>query len=299
LATPFLLGREAVILEQIEAMELPVNEFNIINIHDNDNVKKYAKTYANARERKGITMKRALRHIGDNANYQAAAMVLHGDADTMISGEEQHYPNALKPVLKVLSHTQEDRTLAGVYIVIPKNGKPYFFSDCTVNVNPDSETLAKIAGLTADLAISLGIDPKVAFLSFSNFGSANYPESDKVAKAARIINEIRPELVADGEMQATTALDEGFLKETFPFSRLQENANILVFPTLDASNIAYKLMDELGEAKVIGPILLGMNHPVQILHRNVDVDTIFHMAVFAVLQAEERRKNKNTQGGKK
>ena len=299
LGTPILLGREAVILEQIEALGLPVDQFNIIDIADNKNVRKYADEYFKARQRKGITMKRALRHIGDNANYQAAAMVLSGDADTMISGEEQHYPIALKPALKVLSHTQKDRTLAGVYIVIPKDGKPYFFSDCTVNVNPDPETLAKIAGLTADLAISLGIDPKVAFLSFSNFGSAHYPESAKVAKAAKILNEIRPELVADGEMQATTALDDELIKDAFPFSNLQENANVMIFPTLDAGNIAYKLMDKLGEAKVIGPILLGMKYPVQILHRNVDVDTIFHMAVFAVLQADAARKGNQKSGGKK
>lgn len=292
LATPILLGRESIILEQIENLGMAVDEFNIIDTRDNENVKKYAAEYFRVRQRKGITMNRALKHIGENANYQAAAMVLHGDAEAMVSGEDQHYPNALKPALKVLSHTQKNKTIAGAYIVIPKDGKPYFFADCTVNVDPDANAIADIATLTADLAKYLGIDPKIAFLSFSNFGSAIFPSSLKMAEAAKILKEKRPELLADGEMQMNVALNEDFLKEVFPFSRLQERANVLIFPTLDASNIAYKVMDTLGEAKVIGPILLGMEHPVQILHRHVDVDTIFDMAVFAVLQTESKRNEK-------
>jgi malate dehydrogenase (oxaloacetate-decarboxylating)(NADP+) len=216
-------------------------------------------------------------------------MVMHGDADAVISGEEQHYSNALRPVLQVFGHEQKAHALAGMYIVIPKDGRPYFFSDCTVNVNPSAEELSEIAILTSDYVKELGITPKMAMLSFSNFGSARYPESNKVAQATRLIKEKRPDIVVDGEMQASTALDEDFLREIFPFSALQEKANVLIFPTLDAGNIAYKLLDKLAEARVIGPILLGIKYPIQILQRNVDVDTIVNMAVFSILHVDHLR----------
>jgi malate dehydrogenase (oxaloacetate-decarboxylating)(NADP+) len=289
LGVPILLGNKKEILDQMAKMDLNPELFNIVDVRENPRLKDYARDYFDRRQRKGITLTRAMRHIGENPNFQAAAMVMHGDADAVISGEEQHYSNALRPVLQVFGHEQKAHALAGMYIVIPKDGRPYFFSDCTVNINPSAEELSEIAILTSDYVKELGITPKMAMLSFSNFGSARYPESNKVAQATRLIKEKRPDIVVDGEMQASTALDEDFLREIFPFSSLQEKANVLIFPTLDAGNIAYKLLDKLAEARVIGPILLGIKYPIQILQRNVDVDTIVNMAVFSILHVDHLR----------
>ena len=269
-------------------MDLDPKNFIIEDIYKSDNKEKYAQAYFERRQRKGMTLTRALRHMRDT-NFYGAAMVIEGDVDVSLAGEEQHYANTLRPALQVFDHSSKEHSLAGMYIVIPKNNQPYFFADCTVNVNPSAEELAEIAIMAADAATDLGITPRVAMLSFSNFGSARYPESRKVSKAAKIMQKLRPDIIADGEIQADTALNEEYIKSTFPFSRLQGKANVLVFPNLDSGNIAYKLMDKLGEAKVIGPILLGNKYPMQVLQRNVDVDTIFHMAVFSVLSVHALR----------
>jgi malate dehydrogenase (oxaloacetate-decarboxylating)(NADP+) len=289
IANPILLGEKDLICEQIENMHLKCEEFDIVDIKTSPGVDKYSQHLYNQRKRKGVTLKKANRLMRTNANYHAAAMVLHGDADAMISGEEQYYPDALRPVLETLNIAKKTHTVAGMYMVIPHDSKPYFFSDCTVNINPTAQELANIAEVSAKAVKGFGVEPRLAMLSFSNFGSAPFPESSKVAEATTILQSTNPDLIVDGEMQVTTALNKTLLQESYSFSKLQENANVLIFPNLDSSNIAYKLMDKIGNSTVVGPILLGVDHPVQIVHRNVDVDTIVHMSVISVIQAEQMR----------
>jgi malate dehydrogenase (oxaloacetate-decarboxylating)(NADP+) len=164
-----------------------------------------------------------------------------------------------------------------------------FFADTTVNIDPDAETLAEIAALSADVARKLGIEPRIAMLSFSNFGSVRHPASDKVREAVRIVKSKLPGLVVDGEMQADTAVLNEWRQETYPFSELAGNANILVFPDLNAANIAYKLLDRLGAAEAIGPVLMGMAQPVHVLQRGSTAADILNLTALAVVDAQERQ----------
>jgi malate dehydrogenase (oxaloacetate-decarboxylating)(NADP+) len=166
--------------------------------------------------------------------------------------------------------------------------KTFFFADCTVNIDPDADRLAEIALATAGAVRHFGIEPRVAMLSFSNFGSVRHPRSDKVARAVKLLHERRPDLPVDGEMQADTAVVEQILVGTYPFSRLQGPANVLIFPDLDSANICYKLLARLGGAQAIGPILVGLAAPIHVLQRGSDVDDIVNMAVIAAVDAQER-----------
>jgi len=162
-----------------------------------------------------------------------------------------------------------------------------FFADCTVNIDPDAETLAEIASATAEFVGRLGVEPRVALLSFSNFGSVKHPAAEKVQRAVALLHEREPGLQADGEMQADTAVIERILTRVYPFSRLKSAANVLIFPDLDAANIAYKLLDRLGGAQAIGPILVGMARPVHVLQRGAEVNEIVNLAVIAAVDAQE------------
>ena len=171
-------------------------------------------------------------------------------------------------------------------IVLPH--ETFFFADCAVNIDPDAEQLSEIASSTARFVRRLGIRPRIAMLSFSNFGSARHPKSAKVAKAVELLRTKEPDLEADGEMQADTAVVSGILKGRYPFSKLKKRANVLIFPDLDAANISYKLLTRLSPAEAIGPILLGMAKPVQVLQRSSQVNDIVNMAVIAAVDAQER-----------
>jgi len=180
------------------------------------------------------------------------------------------------------------RRIAGLYMMVFRE-ELYFFADTTVNIDPSAQDLAETAILTADFARRLGVEPRIAMLSFSNFGSAVHPESVKVRDAVRVVKDRRPDLTIDGEMQADTAVVDEILCRRFPFSDLEKHANVLIFPELSAANIAYKLLDRLGGAEAIGPILLGMARPVHILQRGATVEEIANLAAISVVDAEERR----------
>jgi malate dehydrogenase (oxaloacetate-decarboxylating)(NADP+) len=167
----------------------------------------------------------------------------------------------------------------------------YFFADCTVNIEPDAETLAEIASATAQFVWRFGIEPRVAMLSFSNFGAVSHPTAEKVRRAVALLHEREPALQVDGEMQADTAVVERILTKSYPFSKLRSPANVLIFPGLDAANIAYKLLDRLGGAQAIGPILVGMDRPVHVLQRGSEVNDIVNMAVIAAVDAQEHRRH--------
>jgi len=244
----------------------------------------YAQRIFELRCRKGVTLSEAHELLA-NPNYYAAAMVECGDADVMISGIEYHYPEGLRPPMRIIGVDPRYGAAAGVYLIITKH-RTLFFADTTVNIDMDSQRLARVAVLVADLARSLGVEPRVAMLSFSNFGSVRHPRTEIVREAAEIALKLDPTLRIDGEMQANTALFADQLNETYPFNRLGDEANVLIFPNLEAGNIAYKLVARLADAEVVGPILVGMRKPVHILQRGDEVKDIVNLAAIAVIGAQ-------------
>jgi len=246
----------------------------------------YAKSYYGMRQRKGITLRDARKSVRD-PNVLGSLMVKMGDADAFISGLTYDYPEVIRPALQVHHTAKGVARAAGVYIMIVDD-KVYLFTDATVNIDPTAEDLAEIACLAAEYAKKLEIDPRVAFLSFSNFGSTPHPHSDKVRKAVELVKTRFPDMVVDGEMQADTAVVPELVEERYPFSAVKD-ANVLVFPSLESANIAYKLMARLGNAKAIGPILLGVGAPVHVLQTGDDVNAIVQIAAVAVMDAMGRK----------
>jgi malate dehydrogenase (oxaloacetate-decarboxylating)(NADP+) len=213
-------------------------------------------------------------------------MVRLGDADAFISGLTYEYPEVIRPALQIHHTVSGAGRAAGVYIMIVGD-RTYFFTDATVNIDPSAEDLAEIATLAADFARRMEVEPRVAFLSFSNFGSTPHPLSEKVSRAVAMVKQRRPDLQVDGEMQADTAVVPEIIDERFPFSKVKD-ANVLVFPSLESANIAYKLLARLGNAKAIGPILLGMGAPVHVLQTGDEVNDIVQIAAVAVMDALSR-----------
>jgi malate dehydrogenase (oxaloacetate-decarboxylating)(NADP+) len=215
-------------------------------------------------------------------------MVRAGYADALIGGLTQHYPETIRPALQAIDLQQGVRKVAGCYVLITAEGGLYFLADATVNIEPTAEDLAEIALLTADTARRFDVEPHVAMLSFSNFGSARHPLSEKVRRAVEILRSKAPGLAADGEMQADTALDPVLLASEYPFSTLRgQPANVLIFPNLESGNVAYKLLHKLGGAETIGPILMGLSKSVHVLQRGAEVADIVNMAAFAVVDAQD------------
>ena len=281
---PILLGDPEAIAKGIETLALDFSP-QVINPRNNEKLEAYTQAYTKLRQRKGMTLPIA-RKIIRRSNLFAPMMVYKGDADAVVSGLTYEYPDVIRPALQI-HHTAEGiNRVAGVYIMIVE-GRAYIFADTTVNIEPNAEELAEIATLAADFAKQLEIEPRVAFLSFSDFGSTPHPLSNKVAKAVAIVQKNRPDLAVDGEMQADTAVVASFIEERYPFSKVKD-ANVLVFPSLDSANIAYKLLARLGKAKAIGPILLGTGAPVHVLQTGDEVNDIVEIAAVAVMDAMSR-----------
>ena len=219
--------------------------------------------------------------------YFGAMMVDSGDADTLIAGANLSYPNALRPALQTVGMQSGVKSVAGLFMLVFQK-QLYFFADTTVSIDPTPVDMAETAILTADFVRRLSINPRVAMISFSNFGSARHPESEKVRKAVEIVKDLRPDIVIDGEMQADTAVVEDILKTRYPFSELKRPANVLVFPNLTAANASYKLLTRLGGATAIGPVLLGMAKPVHLLQRGATVEDITNLAAISVVDAAHR-----------
>lgn len=285
---PILLGKEEVIKNKISELGYDINNFDIKDPETCPNCEKYAQEFYKLRQRKGITLRDA-RALMKEPNYYASMMVQLGDADALIGGLTYHYPQTIRPALQCIGVKEGLTTVSGMYIVVVKN-KIFFFADTTVNIDPTAEQLAEIAISTAETVKSFDIVPKIAMLSFSNFGSAPYPQSEKVAKAVKLVKEKRPDLMIDGEMQADTAVVPERLESEFPFSTLKGSANVLIFPNLEAGNIAYKLFQRLTDATVIGPILTGMKKPVHVIQRGDTVGDIFNMTAIAVVEAKNSKK---------
>ncbi len=285
IAHPILLGRPEVIAERKQELHLELKDVPVILPRESDARQRYADELYRLRNRRGVTQTEA---FGMMANPTAfgAMMVNVGDADAMVAGLTQHYSDTLRPALQIISVRPGTNKVAGVYMMIFKNDVK-FFADTTVNIEPSAEDLAEIAIEAAQVARRFNIEPRVAMLSFSNFGSTHHPLAEKVRLATQLVRERAPALIVDGEMQADTAVVEEILNETYPFNSLKAAANVLVFPSLDAGNIAYKLMQRLGGAEAIGPILTRLRKPVHVLQRGAEVDEIVNMAAIAAVDAQE------------
>ncbi len=277
------------------AAELGVDLTGVEIIHpasEDDLREQYAQALYCRRRRKGITLAEARDQMARSLHF-AGMMVREGHADAMVAGIESNYPEIIRPALQVVGRAEGVKKVAGLYMVALPNRKLLFFADTTVNIDPDADTLVEIALLSAGFAREVGIEPRVAMLSFSNFGSSPHPFSDKVAEATRRIKALAPELEVDGEMQADSALNTDTLREFFPFSDLKGPANVLVFPNLGAANTAYKLMGEIGGAEIIGPVLLGMLKPVHVLQRGSTVQDVVNLVTIASVDAAGREKRLN------
>ncbi len=249
------------------------------------NLDPYAERLHELRRRKGVTRREAEDMIADG-NYLGSVMVEMGDADALLTGLMHHYPEALRPPLQVIGTAEDANYSAGVYLLTFKN-RVVFCVDGTVNQNPTEDVLAEITRHTADLARRFNVEPRVALLSYSDFGSVNTPGTKKIRRAAdRLRTDPNVEFPVDGEMQADTAVVEEMLEETYSFSELDEPANVLVFPNLEAGNIGYKLLQRLGGAEAIGPMLVGMDKPVHVLQRGDEVKDIVNLAGVAVVDAQ-------------
>jgi malate dehydrogenase (oxaloacetate-decarboxylating)(NADP+) len=281
---PILLGQPGPIRQQIEEMRHnDLKDVQILHPEEAPKYEEYVQGYFELRQRRGIILREARKRILTR-NYFGAMMVRTGDADGLVTGLTMPYPEAIRAPLEII-RSRDGRRASGVYIVVSKNDFR-FFADCTVNIDPSPEELAEIAIHTSDFARYFDVEPRVAFLSYSNFGSAQGPSPAKVRKAVEVARKLRPDLELDGEMEVDPAVlaEE---REIFPFSRLTDDANVFVFPDLDAANIGYKLIWRLGGAEVIGPVLLGMNKPVNVLQTNASVDAIVNLAAVTALRAQQ------------
>jgi malate dehydrogenase (oxaloacetate-decarboxylating)(NADP+) len=291
IAEPILLGNKPDIIALIEEHDLDLEGVQIIDPRaksESKRRKEYAKAYYAKRKRRGITLLDAEKLMQER-NFFGTMMVEKDEADALISGLTRKYPDVIKPALQILGTREGVSKVAGMYILNTQKYGPLFFADTTVNMNPTAEDLAEIANLTAHAVEFFGVEPKVAMLSYSNFGSSETKDSIKVQDAVALLHKKHPKLVVDGELQANFALNKDMLTEKFPFTELAKTgANTLIFPNLESGNIAYKLIQELGAAETIGPVILGLNKPVHILQLGSSVRDIVNMVTVAVVDAQSR-----------
>ena len=283
---PILLGQPDVITRIAGEQRISLRDITIEDPATSDKRDKYAEYLWKRRQRKGLSHGEA-HQLLFNTNYFGSVMVACGDADALLAGVGMHYPETIRPALQVIGPHPKAEVVSGLYMLVFEK-HVIFCGDTTVNIEPTAEQLAQIAYSAGRIVRTFGITPRIAMLSFSNFGSVRHPEASKVARAVDILRKRDPTLIVDGEMQADTAMDENILKSSYPFSVLKERANVLIFPNLSAGNIAYKLLHHLGGATRIGPILVGMNLPVHVLEQGADVQDIVNMAAVAVMDAQQR-----------
>jgi malate dehydrogenase (oxaloacetate-decarboxylating)(NADP+) len=298
IAEPILLGRRDQVEARATELGLDVSDATIVDPWNDARLDSYVDAYWTRRQRKGVTRHDAIKTMRRSRTAFGLMMVDRGDADGMLCGVKQDYPATIRPALQIIGVRKGVRRAAGMYMVVTKRDVK-FLADTTVNIEPDAETVAETAILAADIVRELGIEPRVAMLSFSNFGDAPHPESTKMARATALVKERRPDIIVDGEMQANVALDDE-ARAPYPFSSLKAPANVLIFPNLDAGNAAYKLLGVTGGAEVIGPIVLGMRKPVNVLQQGASVDAIVHMTAITVTRAirnEQREREEQERQG--
>lgn len=291
IAQPILIGTEEKIREVAEINNYDLSGIEIIDPRKYDKTDTFINEYFKLRQRKGVTLNEAKKNMLSDRNYFGAMMVKNGDADGMVSGITKHYPDTIRPALEIVGKEDEYKVVSGMYILTTKSST-YFLADTTVNIDPNAEELADITLQTANFVKNFDITPKVALLSYSNFGSVKGEIPTKIQDSLKIIQKRNPNLMVDGDMQADTAVNPEIIENFFPFSNLKGAANVLVFPNLVSGNTAFKLLHHIGGARVIGPVLLGMKKPINVLHRADEVNQIVELIAITVVDAIQRERLK-------
>lgn len=291
IARPLLLGNEAEIRSLADSLKIPTEGIEIMDILQSPFYSEFADKLYQMRARKGWSLAETNRQL--RSRYIFGAMMVHeGLVDGQVHGISRSYPDAIRPVLQVISRRSGVSKVCGVYLMIFKD-RSLLFADATVNIDPSSEDLAEIALLASEMAEFFDLPPRVAMLSFSNFGNTRHPDAKRVEAAVRIVRERKPELVVDGEMQADTAVSEEIMNRLFPFNRLGGPANVLIFPNLAAGNVSYKLLERLGGARAVGPLLMGISRPFNVLQRETYMENVVNVIAITVAQAQDlERKEK-------
>jgi malate dehydrogenase (oxaloacetate-decarboxylating)(NADP+) len=291
IAHPILIGDEEVIKQVAEEHGYELDGVKIVNPAKFEKIEEYIEEYHKLRERKGIVRLEARKRMRTRPNYFGAMMVRMGDADAMVSGIAATYPDTIRPALEIIGKEPGYNKVSGLYIANNKNTS-YFLADTTVNIDPSAEDLADIALQAADFATKFDITPRVAMLSYSNFGSSPGATSKKISKALDIIKKRDPELNIDGEIHANVAVSTQTLKDVYPFSKLKEAANVLIFPDLNSGNIGYKLLSKVAGLHSIGPVLLGMSKSVHIIQNGEEMNNVLNMVAIAVVDAQTKEENR-------
>lgn len=293
IAIPILLGRRDAIINLMEEIEFDADVM-IIDPKSDEEIErkdKYADIYWKQHHRDGMTRYAASKKLRER-NYFAAMMVKEGDADALISGYSRNYPSVVRPMLELIGMDKGVTRIATTNVMMTQRG-PMFLSDTAININPSSKDLVKIAQMTSVAAKMFGIEPVMAMISYSNFGSSEDATAEKVRDAVKFLHKAHPDMIVDGEIQADFALNAEMLQDIFPFSKLAgRKVNTLIFPNLESANITYKLLKELNKAESIGPIMMGLSKPAHILQLDASVDEIVNMTAIAVIDAQEREKRK-------
>ncbi len=286
IARPILLGNGQAIRNRAAQLGITLEGMDLVDPRCSPSREVYIQEFYWLRQRRGVTPAGA-RKLIENPNIFAAVMVHMGDADALVSGVTQHYPDTLRPALQIIKMREGVHKASGLYVLITRQGDMLFLADCAVNIEPTAEELAEIALCAADTARRFDVTPRVAMLSFSNFGSVNHPLCEKVRRATALVKERAPSLIVDGEVMADTAVTPDIVERDYPFSALAGGAaNVLVFPDLNSANIGYKLLERVGGALAIGPILMGLSKPAYVLPRSVEVEDIVNISAIAVVDAQ-------------
>jgi malate dehydrogenase (oxaloacetate-decarboxylating)(NADP+) len=288
IASPILLGREEEIRAAAQRLGHELEGVTIVDPLRSARFDAYAEEYLRLRARRGVTPDLARARLSDPV-YFAALMVHLGDADMLIGGAATHYAESMRKVLEVIGPAPGVRRTASLHVVL-KPKTTYFMGDCAVNIAPEAEDLAEIALLSAGMVRSLGLEPRVAMLSFSNYGGTEHPLARKVRRATAIARERAPDLIVDGEIQLFTALDDATRRRYFPYSELHQSANVLIFPDLQSGTLALHMLQKLGEAVAVGPVLTGTRRPFHILQHGSSAEDLVNVAVIGVVQAAEEKK---------
>jgi len=286
IATPILIGNEAIIRAKVAELGVDLGEAKIVDPAVSPQRESYIQELFRLRQRRGVTLREA-RQLIDERNIFASMMLRMGDADALVSGVSQNFPDTIRPALQIVGLREGLHKVAGCYPMVTRKGELFFLADTSVNIDPSAEDLVEIALCVAEEARRFNVVPRVAMLSFSSFGSAQHPFCDKVRKAVELLHKADPTLIVDGEIMADVAVSPERLEREYPFSKLKGGANVLIFPSLEAANIAYKLLGTIGGATTLGPILMGMARPVHLLARGAEVEDIVNIVAIAVIDARE------------
>jgi malate dehydrogenase (oxaloacetate-decarboxylating)(NADP+) len=286
IANPILLGDVATLQAQAKELALDLEGVKIVDPKVSEMRESYIQELFRLRQRRGVTLSEAGVLINDR-NVFGSMMVHMGDADALVSGVNQHFPDTIRPALQIVRMRQGLHRVSGCYAMITRQGEMLFLADTSVNIEPSAEDLVEIALCTAHTARRFDVRPRVAMLSFSSFGSVDHPICVRVRKAVELLHFADPTLIVDGEIMVDDALSPEVIEHSYPFSSLKGGANVLIFPDLASANIACKLVAKIGGGETMGPILMGMSRPVHVLRRGAEVEEIVNVAAIAVVDAQD------------